>query len=48
LALFFINLTLILSGGAVLGAVTGNLLVKILSDSGNGHREVREERKEDQ
>ena len=30
LALFFINLTLIISGGAVLGAVTGPALIKIL------------------
>lgn len=30
LVLFFINLTLIISGGAVLGAVTGPALIKIL------------------
>ncbi|MFZ4620655.1 MAG: hypothetical protein ACOYNS_08855 [Bacteroidota bacterium] len=30
LALFFINLTLIVSGGAVLGAVTGSTLISIL------------------
>ncbi len=35
LAQFFINLTLIISGGAVLGAVTGPALIKIL------HRKIK-------